>query len=45
MTTTIKDIAKRLDISHSTVSRALNGSSLIADSTAKRIRQTAEEMG
>ncbi len=45
MTTTIKDIAKRLDISHSTVSRALNGSPLIAESTAKRIRQTAEELG
>lgn len=45
MATTIKDIARRTGVSHSTVSRALRGSSLISDETAERIRQAAQEMG
>jgi DNA-binding LacI/PurR family transcriptional regulator len=45
MPVTIIDIAKKLNVSHSTVSRALNGSSLISQSTTERIRQIADEMG
>ncbi len=45
MPVTIKDIAKQARVSHSTVSRALHGSSLISDLTAERIRQTARELG
>jgi DNA-binding LacI/PurR family transcriptional regulator len=45
MPVTIIDIAKKLNVSHSTVSRALNGSSLISQSTTERIRQIAAEMG
>lgn len=44
MTTTIKDIAKRTGVSHSTVSRALRGDPLISFETASRIRQAATEM-
>lgn len=44
MTTTIKDIAKRTGVSHSTVSRALRGDPLISFETAERIRQAAREM-
>ena len=44
MTTTIKDIAKRTGVSHSTVSRALRGDPLISFATAKRIQQAAAEM-
>ena len=44
MTTTIKDIAKRTGVSHSTVSRALRGDPLISFETASRIRQAAAEM-
>ena len=44
MATTIKDIAKRAGVSHSTVSRALRGSSLISADTAKNIRQVALEL-
>ena len=43
--TTIHDIAKRLNISASTVSRALNGNPVISESTRKKIRETADEMG
>jgi len=45
MATTIKDIARKTGVSHSTVSRALHGSSLISPETVDRIRQAAQEMG
>ena len=45
MPITIKDVAKRAGVSHSTVSRALHGSPLISDETVERIRQLANEMG
>ena len=45
MPITVKDVAKRAGVSHSTVSRALHGSSLIADETITRIKQIASEMG
>lgn len=45
MPVTIKDIAKHSNVSHSTVSRALHGSPLIAESTVARIRQIALELG
>lgn len=43
---TIKDIASRLGISHSTVSRALShtASYLVSDDTRRQVKQTAEEM-
>jgi DNA-binding LacI/PurR family transcriptional regulator len=45
MPVTVKDIAKEAGVSHSTVSRALHSSSLIADETIERIQQIANEMG
>ncbi len=42
---TVYDIARKLDISPSTVSRVLNNSSLISDERTRQIRQAAEEMG
>jgi DNA-binding LacI/PurR family transcriptional regulator len=45
MPTTIKDVAKRAEVSHSTVSRALRGNPLISVETTERVRQIAHEMG
>jgi DNA-binding LacI/PurR family transcriptional regulator len=45
MVTTIKDVAKKAGVAHTTVSRALRGSSLISPATTERIRQIAAEMG
>jgi DNA-binding LacI/PurR family transcriptional regulator len=45
MAVSIKDIARVAGVAHSTVSRALRGSSLIPEVTANRIRRIAEEMG
>ena len=42
---TVSDIARRLDISPSTVSRVLNNSSLISDERTRQILSVAEEMG
>ena len=41
----LKDIAQRAGVSTSTVSRALSGSSLIAEATVDRIRALADEFG
>jgi DNA-binding LacI/PurR family transcriptional regulator len=43
--TTIKDIARKAGVAHTTVSRALRGSPLIADETSARIRAIAAELG
>lgn len=43
--TTIHDIAKRLNIAASTVSRALNNNPIISEPTRKLIEKTAKEMG
>ena len=45
MPVTVKDIARKAGVSHSTVSRALHGSTLIAPETIERIQQIANEMG
>lgn len=45
MSITIKDIAKEAGVSHSTVSRALRGSSLISQETTRHIRETALGLG
>jgi LacI family repressor for deo operon, udp, cdd, tsx, nupC, and nupG len=41
----IKDIARLAQVSHSTVSRALQNSSLVNTKTAEKIRQIAQESG
>ncbi len=45
MEITIHDIAKQLNISASTVSRALKNNPIISEKTRKLIKKTAEEMG
>lgn len=44
MSVTIKDIAKLANVSHTTVSRALNNSPLINDETKNKIRAIAEQL-
>jgi LacI family transcriptional regulator len=43
--TTLDDIAQRLKVSRVTVSKALRGHPDISDSTARRVRKVAEELG
>jgi DNA-binding LacI/PurR family transcriptional regulator len=45
MAITIKDIARKAGVSHTTVSRALLGNPLISLDTTERIRRLAAEMG
>lgn len=45
MPTTIRDVAKRLNLSITTVSRALDGYDDVAEETRQRVIQTAREMG
>lgn len=45
MPITVKDIAKKAGVSHSTVSRALHGNPLISEETKERIQQIAVELG
>lgn len=44
MSVTIKDIAKIANLSHTTVSRALNDSPLIKEETKKKIREIAKQL-
>lgn len=43
MSITIKDIARILNVSHTTVSRALNDSPLISEGTKTKVRQVAQK--
>jgi len=42
---TIKDLAAELELSITTISRALNGYSDVGEETRKRVRETAERLG
>lgn len=42
---TIKDVAKMAEVSASTVSRVLSGSTAISEDTCKRVREAAEKLG
>lgn len=43
--TTLRDVAKAAGVSMATVSRSLNGSSLIPETTRKRVRGIADQLG
>jgi len=45
MAVTIKDIAKKAGVSYSTVSRALNGLSVVSDEKKEKIIEISQEMG
>jgi len=42
---TIKDIAKKLNLSYSTVSLALNASPMVSKNTMRRVKEAAKQMG
>ena len=45
MSITIKDIAKHVGVSYSTVSKALNDSPLVKEATKSKILKKAKELG
>ena len=45
MPVTIRDVAKRLNLSITTVSRALDGYGDVAEATRRRVIRVAREMG
>lgn len=45
MIVTIDDVAKRVGVNKSTVSRALNGSTKISEATKKKVQKVADELG